>query len=166
MCGTYVFAGLMGCLCIAAIGCTGCSGADRDPDSEDRTALVMSEDQWMYIDADESTFWDKPIAVLTGHKADSGGDLWPYLMSYHPRVRRFGRPTNGAFSGWQLFWEIDPYLGDLHMAYPPCAMVDTDLNMVHGTDIHPEVSIWLEQDDVAQGIDTVVEAAIAWIEDM
>jgi len=45
-----------------------------------------------------ATFYDKPIAVLIGPGAVSNGDWESLRIGYHPRVRTFGKPTNGAFT--------------------------------------------------------------------
>ena len=49
-----------------------------------------------YIDADEATYYDHPIAVLQGPHAASAGDIFPYFMRNHPRARRFGLPLTMA----------------------------------------------------------------------
>jgi len=47
---------------------------------------------------DRETYYDHPIAILTGPGAWSNGD-WESLRSgFHPRARVFGKPSNGAFT--------------------------------------------------------------------
>jgi len=133
-------------------------------DPDDYLALEINENNSFGIDADESTFYDNPIAVLQGPKAGSGGDMFPYLMSYHPRVRRFGRPTQGHFSAMGYYWNPDPYLNDLQVGYAMEVMLDMDGNLLHGTLQYPEEKVWLDPDDAADGIDTVIESALKWIE--
>jgi len=43
-------------------------------------------------------------------------------------------------------------------------MVDTDGNCLQGREQELDVEVWLDPDDVAYGIDTVVETALEWIE--
>jgi len=135
----------------------------RDENSTERTVLVGEPDSWDYIDADESTFYNRPIALLTGPGAGSGGDIWPYKLSFHPRARRFGRSTHGVASGLAPLWQPDPYLGDISFAYTFCLMVDGEQKFLHGANIPPEEPLWLRADDIAGGTDTVVQAALDWI---
>ncbi len=121
---------------------------------------------WRSIDADEATYYDHPIAVLQGPHAASAGDIFPYFMTLHPRARRFGQPTHGSFGGKDDYWFIapDPYVGDFYMAYTNHTDLDRDLLYLQGTEQWPEQAARLDPDDVAAGVDTVVAAALAWIE--
>jgi len=113
------------------------------------------------IRGDPASFYDKPIAVLTGPGAVSNGDWESLRMGYHPRVRRFGKPTNGAFTSSDT-----PYLGDdwyFSKATGSGYLVDGHVYLAH-TGVKPEIKVWLERDDVAAGRDTVVDAAVRWIE--
>lgn len=116
------------------------------------------------IDADESTFYDGPIALLQGPKAGSGGDLFPYLMSYHPKVRRFGRLTKGAFGGIATLWNpVDWHVHDLFFGYTFIQIADANGNLIQGMELLPDEQIWLTKDDIAAGVDTVAKAAIDWV---
>lgn len=108
-----------------------------------------------------STFYDKPIAVLIGPGAVSNGDWESLRMGYHPRVRTFGKPTNGAFTLSDY-----PDIGDdwfFTKATGSGYLVDGHVYLAH-TGVQPDTLVWLEPDDVAAGRDTVVEAAKRWIE--
>ena len=112
------------------------------------------------IRGDPATFYDKPIAVLTGPGAVSNGDWESLRMGYHPRVRRFGKPTNGAFTSSDT-----PNLGDdwyFSKATGSGYLVDGHVYLTH-TGAQPDMNVWLKRDDVAAGRDTVVEAAVRWI---
>jgi len=116
------------------------------------------------IDADEATFYDKPIAVLMGTRAMSGGDIYPAMMVHHPRVRTFGRPTNGGFGGQVKYWSVpDPFIDDLLLYYTKVAGVDADDQPLQAWEHTPDESVWLTEADIAAGVDTVVEAALDWI---
>ena len=113
------------------------------------------------IRGDPATFYDKPIAVLTGPGAVSNGDWESLRMGYHPRVRRFGKPTNGAFTSSDT-----PNLGEdwyFSKATGSGYLVDGHVYLAH-TGVQPDTRVWLERDDVAAGRDTVVDAAFRWIE--
>ena len=122
------------------------------------------------INGDPSTYWDKPIAILTGPSACSGGDLFPLMLSAHSMSKIFGKPTASGFSGnlysaslpgWSnmvsdhaLFLVSDPghyIVRETFPGSPTFSWVDYE-------------EVWLTPDNVAQGKDDVVEAALAWIE--
>jgi hypothetical protein len=113
------------------------------------------------IVGDPTTFYDKPIAVLIGPGAVSNGDWESLRMGYHPGVRTFGKPTNGAFTLSDF-----PDLGTdwyFSKATGSGYLVDGHVYLAH-TGVQPDTEVWLERDDVAAGRDTVVEAAVQWIE--
>lgn len=112
------------------------------------------------IPGNPATFYDNPIAVLIGPGAVSNGDWESLRMGFHPRVRRFGKPTNGAFTLSDF-----PDLGndwDFTKATGSGYLIDGHVYLAH-TGVQPETKVWLERDDVAAGRDSVVEAAIRWI---
>ncbi len=108
--------------------------------------------------------YDRPIAVLCGPAALSGGDKSVHLLRQHPMVRTFGLPTNGSFSkvvsnaisgipsGWHtnLCWAVD---------YSP----PDPVNLLHHTSVPVDEEVWLTRDGVAKGEDAVVKRAREWI---
>ncbi|RPI19867.1 MAG: T9SS C-terminal target domain-containing protein [Ignavibacteriae bacterium] len=102
----------------------------------------------------------KPIAVLTGPGAGSSGDQVAFRMKFHPRVKFFGKPTNGAFNS--------PVSLNLHAdwqcTYSPVDAFDMAANK-YLTHLESTVdqNVWLTKDGVAQGRDDVVEAAVTWL---
>jgi hypothetical protein len=109
---------------------------------------------------DPNTFYDKPIAVLFGPGSVSNGDWESLRLGFHPKVRTFGKATNGAFTS-----SNEPELGDdwfFTKATGSGYLVDGHVYLAH-TGVQPDVEVWLERDDVAAGRDTVVEAAVRWI---
>jgi len=107
------------------------------------------------------TFYDKPIAVLTGPGAVSNGDWESLRMGFHPMVRTFGKASNGAFT-----LSDTPHLGDdwyFSKATGSGYLVDGHRYLAH-TGVQVNEEVWLTREDVAEGRDTVVEAAIKWIE--
>jgi len=135
--------------------------ASRKPQPSEPTDLQIHSCQG--IDADESTYLDRPIAILTGPQAASAGDLFPYEMSLHPRVRRFGRATHGSFARATMLWDLDPQLDDLWARFAKDVFTDSNDEHLQATEQPPDVELWLQPDDVAAGRDTVVEAALQWI---
>ena len=119
----------------------------------------------MSISADESTSYNKPIAVLTGPKSGSAGDLGPYAFSFHPRARSFGRATNGAFGQLNYVWQpADPYIGDFSLNVTEAQMVSADGDHLNGWAQEPDEAVWITADDAAAGIDSIFAAAMDWIE--
>jgi len=116
---------------------------------------------WMFtIPGNQNTYYDKPIAVLIGPGAVSNGDWESLRMGFHPMVRTFGKPTNGAFTLSDF-----PDLGNdwyFTKATGSGYLIDGHVYLAH-TGVQPDVNVWLNRDDVAAGLDTVVEAAIRWI---
>jgi hypothetical protein len=114
------------------------------------------------IPGNPSNYYDKPIAVLVGPGAVSVGDQVPQWMKSHPMVRLFGRPTAGAYTAVS---SLDLGNNDWWCRYTPWNTFlagDPDNYLTHGM-VEIDEDVWLTPDDVAQGNDTVVEAAEAWI---
>jgi C-terminal processing protease CtpA/Prc len=136
---------------------------DERGDPDDHLDMVPSRthSRWLFtIRGAPETFYDKPVAVLFGPGAVSNGDWESLRMGFHPWVRTFGKPTNGAFTISNF-----PDLGDdwfYTKATGSGYLIDGHHYLAH-TAVQPEVEIWLDRDDVAAGRDTVVEAAIRWI---
>ena len=108
-----------------------------------------------------TSFYDRPIAVLTGPGAVSNGDWESLRTRFHPWVRTFGKPSNGAFTssdstGVEPYWWVTAATGSGYL-------IDGHRYLAH-TGVQPDEEVWLTRDDVAAGRDTVVEAAIRWIE--
>lgn len=122
------------------------------------------------IEGEAAHFFDKPIAILTGPSAVSGGDLFPLTMTFHPMTKIFGKPTCGAFSTVTSGEWINPEWY-INLTFAPCDLADNPgdyiLRKVFPNPVDfPWVDyqdVWLTQDGVAQGRDDVVEAAIDWI---
>ncbi len=113
------------------------------------------------IPGDPATVYDKPIAVLVGPGAVSSGDQVAFRMGFHPRARFFGKSTNTAFNAAALMvddvdWQATYAVADAFLLFNPGEYLTHDPLPVD----HP---VWLEPDDVAEGRDTVVEAAVDWI---
>lgn len=113
------------------------------------------------IPGDPNTFYDKPIAVLTGPGAVSNGDWESLRMKFHPMVRTFGKSTNGAFTP-----SDNPSLGNPNWFFSRATgsgyLLDGHVYLAH-TGVEIEEEVWFTKDDVAQGNDTVVESALGWI---
>jgi hypothetical protein len=113
------------------------------------------------IPGNPATFYDRPIAVLTGPGAVSNGDWESLRMRFHPMTRVFGKPSNGAFTPSD-YGDAGPeywITGATGSGY----LVDGHRYLAH-TAAPVDVEVWLTPHDAARGVDTVVETAIRWIQ--
>jgi len=112
------------------------------------------------IPGDPTTFYARPIAVLTGPGAWSNGDWESLRTALHPRARVFGKPTNGAFTP-----SDNPFLGaEWHFSRATGSgyLLEGHRYLAH-TSAPIDEEVWFTREDVAAGRDTVVAAAIDWI---
>ena len=124
--------------------------------------------QWtnLIVRGNSTTFYDKPIAILIGPGSISAGELEALRMSFHPNARLFGKTAPGGNSGSDFIDIVgnDDWFASLSNS----AMYRFNKN-AHDYIIHiglePDTKVWFNRDDVANGTDTVVESAIAWIND-
>lgn len=114
--------------------------------------------------------WDRPIAILTGPGAVSGGDFYPMILSMHPLAKVFGRPSSSAFnavSGYSLpspDWSHRISVLSAHLTdYAGHYITRAEFPNVADFPWVEYEEVWQTQDGVAGGIDDVVETARAWI---
>jgi C-terminal processing protease CtpA/Prc len=111
--------------------------------------------------------FDGPIALLAGPGALSSGDMSSYWLSLHPRVRTFGKATASTFNlptQPALGTEID--LGEdwfARIAEANFYRVGKPGSYLTHSEFPIDEHVWLTPQDVAIGKDTVVEAAVKWI---
>ncbi|PKK83389.1 MAG: hypothetical protein CVT49_08750 [candidate division Zixibacteria bacterium HGW-Zixibacteria-1] len=140
-----------------------------DPDDHYAMCPNPSFDSAMLIRGDPNSYYNKPIAVLTGPGAVSAGDQGALAMSYHPMVKFFGKPTRGAFNSKRFMLLYDD-IGGFVAINESYQVKDSGRYLTHlnfpSVEDFPDVpyeDIWLSRDGAAQGKDDVVEAAMAWI---
>ena len=120
------------------------------------------------IKGDPNTFYDRPIAVLIGPGSQSMGDFLPLMMKFHPMVRLFGKPSAGAFSKLDGNFQHLPDKINWWFAYTDgnsFLLSDPDNYLTH-TELPVDEEVWLTQEDVAKGEDTVVKRAMEWIQNL
>lgn len=106
--------------------------------------------------------YDRPIAVLTGPGAASAGDQVALRMTFHPRARTFGKSTATAFTvpcdlALEPGWSSRYACADAYRINEPHDYLTHDEFVV-------DEPVWLRPRDVAEGRDTVVDAAMRWID--
>lgn len=112
------------------------------------------------IQVDPNTFYDKPIAVLTGPNTVSAGDGEALRLSFHPKARLFGKPTNGAFTLSDF-----PNIGAdwyYQKATGSAWLTEGHKYLAH-TAVGVDEEVWHTPDAAARGEDAVVNAAVNWI---
>ena len=136
-----------------------------DPDNHFQMCPTGLTSDYMKIPGNQSSFFNKPIAVLIGPGCLSAGDQLALRMKLHPMARLFGRPTNGAFSAnadlqnlaGNSNWVLNTIEGNSYRVGEPGKYL-THIGFI------PDEEVWLTPDDVARGEDTVVKRAIEWIQ--
>jgi hypothetical protein len=116
------------------------------------------------IPSDIGTYYDRPIAVLLGPNCLSYGDITSWQLRYISNTRMFGRPPEAIFSG--MWGPAQPSRPGYSLECPNLTMVDHSAPNVPrwGQEYPLDEEVWLTPDDVANGYDTVVRRAQAWIQ--
>ncbi len=116
------------------------------------------------IMGEASSLYDYPIAVLLGPICVSMGDVTAYRLGYHPTVKFFGKSTVASlgdnrgitsFPDWTLRYSI----GDMFDVNHPGEYLNRK-------EFPIDFPVWHTKDDVANGDDAVVEAALLWMNRM
>ena len=118
----------------------------------------------MFINADEETVYDRPIAVLVGPGCVSMGDATAYRLNFFPNTRFFGKPTSMGMAGANWTGQSPQVPGYLLRAsdnvmkdhYYPARDLER-------AEFPVDEPVWFDKDDVALGDDTVVKKALGWI---
>lgn len=113
------------------------------------------------INGDPSSFYSKPIAVLTGPGAISSGDQNALRMKFHPNAKFFGKTTATAFNGPSGLELGEDFYGRLATA--DAYLVSDRSNYLTHDEFSVDFSVWFTPDDVANKKDSVVDSAISWI---
>jgi hypothetical protein len=136
--------------------------AERD-DPDIHLSMIPSTPPSVYvIPGAPSSYYNKPIALLTGPGALSSGDQVALRMKFHPKVRVFGKSTATAFNAPAEITLPNAYWTSRFAAADAYLVSDPQNYLTHDEFVVDE-EVWLLSDDVAQGYDTVVETAVRWI---
>lgn len=116
----------------------------------------FSDPEAVYLEPSERIRWQKPVVVLTNRRSFSATNSFVNQMRYLPHVTIMGDQTGGGSglpfnselpNGWLIRFSASPML---------------DANMQHTEfGIAPDVYVSLSDADVADGKDTIIEAARA-----
>ena len=117
--------------------------------------LALQDNGALYLTGSDAELYDRPIAVLCGPSAASGGDAAVNVLRSHPMVRTFGLPTNGAFGTWT---SIPGLSNQWISAYATAVLYtppDINNNLNHKS-VPVDEEVWLTREGVAIGQDDVV----------
>jgi hypothetical protein len=123
------------------------------------------EDSTEYdIPGDPFTSYNKPIAVLVGPGCLSAGDQVALRMKFHPYARFFGKSTATAFNDPTSDYDTGGSPLNVRFAELDAYLLSDPSNHLTHDEFPVDEPVWLTPDDVAQGVDTVAQAALAWIQ--
>lgn len=117
-----------------------------------------SEIEW-YVAPSGGSQYTKPIAVLTSYQTESAGETFLLAMRTLPHVTQIGGTTGGAFSdnvmreagnGWSYTISVGDYRDANGVSY-------------EGIGLAPAVPVDGSYEALAAGVDTVLEAADAYL---
>lgn len=115
-----------------------------------------------YLIGNWPSFYDKPIALLTGPGAISSGDQVALRVKLHPHARVFGKSTSTAFNSPTVLdlgnsdWNARYAKSEAYLVIPPGGY------LTH-KEFEVDEPVWHTPEAVANGEDAVVNAAIDWI---
>jgi hypothetical protein len=116
------------------------------------------------VEGEPRTYYNHPIAVLVGPACWSSGDIELLRYKQHPEARFFGKPPTAALCrSDHLTPPFNDTFGAQHCRVNGSEGTDS-VNMYTHTEFDIDCPIWFSQEDVIAGEDTVVNAAISWIQ--
>jgi hypothetical protein len=116
------------------------------------------------IHGNPMSWYDRPLAILTGPNCISDGDITAYRLGYHPMARFFGKSTCASlsfnegitdFMGWALNYPI----GDMYQVNRPAIFLNRH-------EFPVDDPVWFDRDGAANGEDAVVKKAVEWIQNL
>ena len=118
----------------------------------------FSEPEAIYIEPADGVRWQKPVVVLTNRHSYSATNDFVNSMRYMPKVTIIGDQTGGG-SGMPFNSELPNGWG---VRFSACPTFDAEMQQIE-FGIEPDIKVDLSPADQAQGIDTIIEAARAFL---
>ena len=121
----------------------------------------VAHSEWFVIPGVQGSIYDRPLAVLLGPTCVSLGDITAQRLRYHPMVRFFGKPPiaslgdNVDVTGYGGWWLHHSTSDMYHVSQPGVYLNRQEFPI--------DDPVWFNPDDVAQGVDPVLERAVHWI---
>lgn len=114
----------------------------------------FSEPEPMYIEPSERVRWQKKVCVLTNRHCFSAANDFVNTMRYFPLVKIVGDKTGGG-SGLPFTSEL-PNGWSVRISGSP--MLDASMQQIE-FGVEPDIFVQMDEDDKANGIDTIIETA-------
>ena len=127
--------------------------------------LALQDNGELYLTGSDAELYDRPIAVLCGPGAASGGDATVNVLRSHPMVRTFGLPTNGAFATWTSISGLSNQWVSAYATSVLYTPPDINNNLNHKS-VPVDEEVWLTREGVVIGQDDVVKSALEWINNL
>ena len=118
----------------------------------------FSEPEAIYIEPSDGVRWQKPVVVLTNRHSYSATNDFVNSMRYMPHVTIMGDQTGGG-SGMPFNSELPNGWG---VRFSACPTFDAQMQQIE-FGIEPDIKVDLSPADQAQGIDTIIETARAFL---
>ena len=118
----------------------------------------FSEPEAIHIEPSDGVRWQKPVVVLTNRHSYSATNDFVNSMRYFPQVTLMGDQTGGG-SGMPFNAELPNGWG---VRFSACPTYDANMQQIE-FGIAPDIAVALSAEDQAQGIDTIIEAARAYL---
>ncbi len=116
------------------------------------------------IESLDADYYDKPISVLIGPSCIDVGEKIAHELSYHPMVRFFGA---SSYAQLILGWDINSY-PDWILKYADfnASLVSEPDVLLNRKEFPIDIPVWFNKDDVAKGVDPVVQKSLDWINNL
>ena len=118
----------------------------------------FSDPEPLYIEPSDGVRWQKPVVVLTNRHSYSATNDFVNSMHYLPQVTLMGDQTGGG-SGMPFSSELPNGWG---VRFSACPTYNAEMQQIE-FGIKPDIEVALKAEDQAQGIDTIIEAARAYL---
>jgi hypothetical protein len=128
-------------------------------------SLCPANDQSLFlITGNPMSWYDRPMAILTGPNCASNGDMTAYRFGYHPMARFFGKSTTAALTYYEEIGTYPEWI--LWNQYAEMYRVNDPDVFLSRREFPVDDSVWFDKESVAAGKDAVVQKAMEWIQNL
>jgi len=113
------------------------------------------------LNVDTNTYFNKPIAILSGPLCISAGEFLIKRMKSHPYIKVFGKTSSSAFASSMM-----TNIGQININYAYLngfSYEDPNQYLTH-LEMEVDYEVSFTPNDAKNGDDTVVKTALDWIE--
>lgn len=113
----------------------------------------------MSVAPDPSLSCNSPLALLVNSRTFGAGDFTTYFLQATDRATTFGEPSGGGFGNGNT----KPFDAGWTLGFNDILCTDLEGNPLEGNPPDVDVPVQYTSADLAQGVDTVIEAARSWV---